>query len=278
MAQPHLYQNGHTATPPPSDGGRVADPDFAPRAQPTIFPADPPTRGWDALFYALHHFHMGGTPVSRYLASVWWVGALIFATGILPGRWWGVAACAVLLIGQIALGIRQRRRDYVAFTPETMPALAAAPFTPPEKAPIHVTGCFTVEGKYRRYTWLPGFYRTFPTGEHALLCHVRARRWLGVGEWPTEETGMWYVFIPPDTVEDIQWGRLRFGSSESDALAVTYTLVIPPTGRRKHDEIRRETVFIAFDQPTVGQRIVADLLHHLPADAALRSQTSTVTP
>lgn len=262
MEQPHAYRNGHHAT-PPADGGVVLVERPA-RTERTVFLDDARLRGGAALFYALHRFFAFGLPASRVLTLLWLLAALVWATGALPGRWWGVAAALTLLLAQIAWGVLVRRRNYVRFTPAPFPPLAAQPLTPPEKLPVYVTGLLTVEGKYQHFTWQPGFYRTFATGEHALLCLVRPRTWLRFATWLPEETGMWYAFIAPDALQELRWGSLTFGANRGDTLAVTYRLEIPPNGRHTQPIIRNETLYITVTDPHHGARIIVDLLHHLP--------------
>ena len=272
MQQPHPYRNGHHTT-PPADGGVVLV-DRPPRTERTVFPDEAAIRGLPALFYALHRFYIAGAPAGRLVTLLWLFLALAWAVGLFPGRWWGVTVALALLLAQIVAGLILQRRLYVTFTPTTVPALAAKPLTPQEKLPIHATGLMSVEGKYRHYTWLPGFYRTFATGEHALLCLVRPRTWLWAAAWLPEETGMWYAFIPADSLLELQWGKLTFGSNQADAVAVTYRLEIPPDRERRRSEIRTETLYIAFSDPHTGVRLYVDLLHHLPPEQPLAAHSS----
>ena len=63
---------------------------------------------------------------------------------------------------------------------------------------MYVTGGLTVEGSEQRFTFVPGFYKTFATREHALLCQVRPAARVGVLRWPEAEVGMWYAFFQPN--------------------------------------------------------------------------------
>lgn len=78
--------------------------------------------------------------------------------------------------------MRLRKRDFVNFQATALPTTSPSLLNPAHKLPIYATGLFSVENKYQRYTWLPGFYRTFATREHALLCQVAARKFLQVAD------------------------------------------------------------------------------------------------
>jgi hypothetical protein len=174
-------------------------------------------------------------------------------------------------VGQIVLGLRYQRQRYITFNAEPAPALNAAPLETSEKLPIYATGLFSVEGRYQQYSALPGFYRTFATGEHAVLCRVQERNWLGLLSWPPEEIGMWYAFIHPTDIEQLTWGNLHFGSTTFPAMAVTYRLEIPAGPRRKKAEIRQETIYLAAPEAQDAQRLYVDLLTNLPADKIVTS-------
>ncbi|HXF62658.1 MAG TPA: hypothetical protein VNK95_13635, partial [Caldilineaceae bacterium] len=118
----------------------------------------------------------------------------------------------------------------------------------------------------QRFTWLPGFYRTFATGEHAVLCLVRDRRWGYMAQWPPDEPGMWYAFFEPSVISEVRWGELRFGRNRATALAVAYHLTIPATAR-KREQIRPEVLYLAVQSEADARRLFADLLQHMPAPA-----------
>jgi hypothetical protein len=234
------------------------------RAQPTVFPDDLPLRGPNALLYALHHFQLAGLPVARWISLALLALAAIWATGILPGRWWG---CAFWLLAALAFtmwGARARSADYVTFAPGSAPVLSQT-LQPSDKLSVYATGQFNVEGRYQRFTFLPGFYRTFATGEHALLCLARERKWAALASWPPEEPGMWYAFMMPADIIGLHWGELQFGASHAPAVAIDYRLTIPAGGRRKQDLVRAERLYVAVATQEDGRQLYTDLLQHLPA-------------
>lgn len=259
--------NGHNApyeTPLDASGVSLHQP--IPRRKPTTFAADVPLRGFGPTLYALHRFHLGGIPASRYIAALWILIAALAAIGIIPGRWITVTLALLLWASQIIIGMHYRRRHYVSFNPASLPTLAVDPLTPSEKETVFVTGLLNVEGRYQRYTYLPGFYRTFATGEHAIICQVKDRSWLGILSWPEEQAGMWYAFVNPSEIHQLAWGKLRFGNTLYPALAIDYQLEMPPGPRRKKTEVRQETIYLACAEQDSAQRIYVDLLQNLPAE------------
>ena len=258
------YTNGHYETPLELSGVSLHRP--PPTHKPTTFLPDLPVAGFGPIVYALHRFHISGMPVARYLASLWVIIALLAAVNALPGRWITMSLALLLLIGQIVLSIRTRRQQYITFTPDTVPALVGTPLDTSEKLPIYATGLLNVEGRYRHYTLLPGFYRTFATGEHAILCRLQERKWLGLATWPAEEIGMWYAFVYPSDMTKLSWGNLHFGATTYPAVAIEYRLELAPGPRRKKAEIRPEILYLIAPEPKDAQRLYVDLLNNLPAD------------
>ena len=130
---------------------------------------------------------------------------------------------------------------------------------PADKLPVHVTGLFSVEGKDTRLTWVPGFYRTFSTREHALLCQEQARRIFKVAETDLELAGMWYIFFQPEEITGMRWGSLYFGSKPRSAIAVDRKIEVKATRRFQRDKAKTETVYLAFLDLDEGLRIWEDL-------------------
>ena len=263
------YTNGHYETPLALSGVSLRPP--APVHEPTVFPPDLPVKGASALLYALHRFEFGGLPLSRYLAALWIGITLLAGVGFFPGRWFTVTLALLLLASQIAISIRFQKQKYVAFTSAALPALNHEPLAIHEKLPIYATGFLNVEGRYRPFSALPGFYRTFATGEHAILCRVAERSWLGVAGWPQDETGMWYAFFHPADIERLVWGHLNLGATTFPAIAVEYRLEIPPSARHKQPEVRLETLYVATPDHQDAQRICVDLLNNLPREKIVSS-------
>ncbi len=255
------HQNGYHEAPPLLGGASVVAPQRT--AQPTVFPAHVPLAGLPAFTYGLHRFHAFGVPLFRLPVLLLTVLALLWLAGALPGRWIGAAACVVLAALLLMAGAMLRRRRYVTFAAATAPALDAAPLPPQEKLPIYATGLLSVEGKARPFTFLPGFYRTFATGEHAVLCRAAGRRWLLVGEWPPEEHGMWYAFVQPDAIISLAWGELQFGVTRLPAIAVAYRHA-SPTGGRGRVQVTDDLLYLACASQSDALRIFADLHRQLP--------------
>ncbi len=262
--KPYLNGNHHVNHDAPlaTSGASSAS---APRSpQPTVFPDPIRLAGPSATLYGLHRFHIGGAPISRWPVLLFGALALVWATGALPGRWIGVGVWILLFAGFIAYGVRLRRRHYVSFAPTTPPDGPVAPLHPQDKVPVYATGLLGVEGRERPFTFLPGFYRTFATGEHAVLCRAAPRRWLGLGAWPPEEQGMWYAFVQPDAIVDLAWGEIKFGVTQVPAAAVTHRVETSVRGGRTR--VSHETLYLACSVPTDAARIFMDLHRELPAD------------
>ena len=269
------YTNGHYETPLEISGVSLHRP--APVQKPTVFAPDLMLQGLAPLLYALHRFHLGGIPLARYLAGLWIIIALFAIVGLIPGRWITASVALLLFVGQIALNVRHRRQHYVHFEHAPAPPLQDRPLEPNEKLPVYATGLLNVEGRYQTYSALPGFYRTFATGEHAVLCLVQERRWLGLFTWPVEELGMWYAFVNPTEIEQLTWGTLHFGKVAQPALAVQYRLEIPPGPRRKKSEIRQELLYLATPEVGDARRMYVDLLNNLPPDKVVSRLSPATT-
>lgn len=244
---------------PPQKSGASAIP-----AQTTTFPEDPPQSSLRTLLYNASHYQWGSTSLLRWFYFLLVGGAAVWFVGWWPGRWVVAGGALVMLLALLLLFRYWRQRDFVYFVPGAPPVIAGELLSPTQKAPVMVTGFFSVEQKQQRFTWLPGFYRTFATREHALLCQVVQRRWGGLGQWPEDEVGLWYIFFTPANIVQIEWGELYFGAGARPAIAVTHRLTIPKQRRWRQEEVRDEKVYIAFTTPAVGEAIWADLHHDFP--------------
>ena len=251
----------HEAPPPPASGAFIVPPTR------TTFPTEQPQPSLPTFFYQVSRYRLGGMPLLNWVRWALFCCALIWASGWLPGRWWVTGVCTALLLLSLTIQMQLRRRDFVSFQATALPTTPQSVLNPAHKLPIYATGLFSVENKYQRYTWLPGFYRTFATREHALLCQVAARKFLQVAEWPESETGLWYVFFMPSDIKQIHWGELRFGKTVRPAIAITYQLTIPKQGRARKDATRAETIFLAVQNKADGHTLLADLCFDAPAEA-----------
>lgn len=230
------------------------------RPRPTAFPPEIAINSLRTLLYNAYRHEFGGAPLSRWLIILLFAIAFFWATGLLPGRWWVSGAALLLAIGLIATIATLRKRGFVHFKAEARPEIVAAKLPPNDKIAVNVTGLFSVEGQEARYTGLPGFYRTFATREHALLCLVRDRRFLKIGRWPAMPTGMWYIFFTPQITRAFSYGQLHFGKQPTPAIAVDYEIVIPKSSRFRRDKIVNETIYIACQNEQDAARILADLM------------------
>lgn len=214
--------------------------------------------------------------MSRWLAFLLLLGGLVTAAGWLPGGWPVAGLWLLALLALLGVTAYWRRRDFVHFQEAPAPDLLPARLDPSDKIPIFATGHFSVEGKYRRFTWLQGFFRTFATREHAVICHVPPRRFL-LGQWPERETGLWYQFFMPGDILRVRWGAVQFGPEPMVGVAVDYRLAIPKRGRLSRARTLEETVFLACHNEADARRILANLLYELtPPPSA--PQAVSLTP
>lgn len=257
--------NGHHAAPPAPAGGAVRSIDApVPARAPTVFPADLGGFAPSLLLYKLGRGHFGGFSLLRWLWLAGGAAALAWPLG-LPGGVWVSGAMVILLAALTAARVAGARRFFVRFDDAgALPDVTPARMPVPEKLPVHVTGLLEVSGRVRPFTWLPGFYRTFATREHALLCQCRERRVLGIAQWPETETGLWYAFVQPDRLRAVRWGALSLGRHARPALAVEYAPENHAVLRRRRAQ---ETLYIACADEAQARRILADLLADSPAVA-----------
>lgn len=260
MLQPERRQslNGNHAAPPSTGGAAVVE-----RAR-TVFPAPLLQLSPATLLYALSRGQVGGLRPLRLLQWGLVLLAAVWLAATLPGSWWVASAWIVLLIGLQALLYSLRQSDFVSFSAHDPPLVAPARLDVKSKIPTFVTGRLSVEFKEQRFTWLPAFYRTFATREHALICQVAARvAGLPGAAWPEGTPGLWYAFIAPDAIEAVQWGELAFGRNRRPALAVHYRFTPAQQGRKPAPSVS-ETLYLAFDNERDAHVVLADLLDDWP--------------
>ncbi len=233
-----------------------------------------PLRSLAAAYYAAGRFLAGGLPLSRLVSLLLLALAGIWSTGLLPGRWIGIALALLLFIVHIGYSLRLRGRDYVVFTPSQSTGATATPLAGDEKIPVYVTGLLSVEGRYRRFTFAPAFYRTFATGEHALLSLVRPRHLSRLASWPQDELGMWYAFIAPSQIRSLRTGDLHFGAQPLPTVAVDYAVTLPAKNRLRRRRTTTETLYIAATDPQDAGRILGDLLCNAEAVAVLSNHVA----
>ena len=187
--------------------------------------------------------------------------------GAFGGVWIGV----LLLLALIAFYVQffiQRRADFVRFAAQTSSQPTPAILPVQDKVAIYVTGECSVEGKRRRFSCLPGFYRTFATREHALLCQVRDRRIFGIASWDSAEVGLWYVFFHPATIRKIEIGNLFYSNQAMPTVAIHYLATVKVNKNGEAEKTAVQTVFVSTLDPSELERIVADLLVDAPKQEA----------
>jgi hypothetical protein len=224
------------------------------------------------LVYGLVRGQISGVPLIRWPQWALLIFGLVWGLAGLPGGWWVASVWLVLLVILQAAVWQLRRHNYVTFYPQRLPQISAQPLAASVKIPIFVSGLVAVEHKERRFTWLPAFYRTFASREHALLCQVGERPALSLGQWAEGEPGLWYVFFTPEAIQAIHWGVLTFGRNRRQALAVQYSYLPPRKQENKPPAPVKETVYLAVLDEAAGHTILADLLYDWPLNRS--TQTS----
>lgn len=251
----HPLLNGKVEAPSATNGASALS------SSQTVFPKVEIRHSAQSLFYYSNRHLFGGIPLFRWFLSLLIAVAVIWGVGSLPGRWWIAALLALLWFGALLLLSYWRNADYVHFSPMSFPSVAPARLEPSEKITLFVTGYLAVENKEQRFTWLPGFFRTFATREHALMCFVAPGSRIGIGHWPDDEIGLWYLFFQPHEISSLRWGRLTFGQTTYPALALTYQRHIPRRSRFRPERTINETVYLATTTEEEGKQIIADLLY-----------------
>lgn len=242
-----ISQNGSPPAPAPP---RV-------HQKPTEFLPDAPAELWLTRLYLLERAEWLGAPLIRWLYLTLAGLALAWTVLRLPGNWMvGIALLALAVA--LHLTVRYaRRRGYTTFIPQPSPTPPAQMLAPAQKRPVYVTGVLSVERKVRAFTALPGFYRTFATREHALLCQVRPRRIWAIAAWPEEEVGLWYAFFTPEQITSIQPGLARIDRRALPGLAITYR----PDGENAQRKTASPlTLYLAFVDERDRDAVLADLL------------------
>jgi len=203
---------------------------------------------------------LAGPPVVRWIDGLLLVVGVMGGFGFVPGRFFTTGICLVLFASFIWLRRHWRSRDYVQFRELATPSVTPQPLAPKDSVPIHASGYFTVEEKSERFTWLQGYFRTFATREHAVICLVQPKRFL-LAEWPEKDVGMWYVFFFPKSVRNVRYGMVSYGNMTQTCLAIEHAILIPKKGRFSRERTVQETILLASQTEEDTRRILADLLH-----------------
>ena len=231
------------------------------------------------LIYHLDRMLLAGAPAVRWIDGLLLLIGVLAAFAFVPGRFLTTGLCLVLFTSFIWLRRHWRSRDYVQFLESAPPAVTPKPLAPSDSVPIHASGYFTVEEKSERFTWLQGYFRTFATREHAVICLVQPKRFL-LAEWPEKDVGMWYVFFFPKAVRKIRYGTVSYGRVTQTCLAIEHEIHIPKRGRFSRERTVQETILLASPAEEDTRQILADLLHdrHAKREGAPRQEKPNSQP
>lgn len=228
------------------------------------------------LAYQLHRHRFSGWMLERWgVTLAWGAAVIIVAQWLWRGRpalpAWHWLVLALLVLGGLALLILRgwaARSRYVIFTPQSGLAVPAPqPLAPDDKVPARVTGRFEVQTKTLVFADLQAYWRTYASREHTVLAIQHPGRFLWLGRTPDEDAGMWYIFLRPETVQSIAAGQVAFGARTAPALCVVYRYTPPPVAGKRAPKPMRETVYLAFNDPSTRDRVWADLLADRTADS-----------
>ncbi|MEZ4676198.1 MAG: hypothetical protein R2932_18395 [Caldilineaceae bacterium] len=179
----------------------------------TTFPVDATKTSVQSLCYHLSRQLVWGVSLLRLLSIILVVSALLWGVGHWGKAWWVSAILLLIWLGCLGYTRYWKRRRFVRFFVLPRPTVAAKSLTPDDKIPVFVTGHLSVENKEQDFTWVPGFFRVFATREHALMCQVAQRSRYGIGQWPGDEIGLWYLFFYPHELVRVDWSQLYFDAS-----------------------------------------------------------------
>ena len=202
--------------------------------------------------YRLQRHVRLGQPLARWLGLL-----LLVVAGWSLYRWWPfgwqVAVLAGLFVGYVLVLAWAARSGYVRFRPGPAPEDApdpVQPLRPEELVPVRASGWFTVEGQDQYFVDVEAGVETVETREHIVMGQIRPTRFLLLGRWPKRDTGWWYIFFQPATIEEIQAGRLTFGLRSHQALRIVYA----------PDADTVQTIYLAFNDPVALRRVWEDLM------------------
>jgi len=225
------------------------------------------------FFYRLARHKFAGQHFLRWLQiGLFLIGAAALL-GWLPNGWI-TAGTALLLIVSLLTACRYwQAKDFVEFRPAEMPLLTPDTLPSSAKVSIWASGHFAVENKHQHFTWLQGFFRTFPSREHAVICLCQPSSFLWLGRSPENLHGMWYSFFKPEAVLDIRWGDISFGKESLPGVAVTHTVCVPRRNWFQPEKDAQKITYLAFPERDDALTVLADLLYDRYA-AEIASQRS----
>lgn len=224
------------------------------------FAAAAQDRPMNRVFHALREYYLGALPLLHWLVLLLAAGAV--AVGL---AWIAAPRVWALPLGAAALGLwilneRARRRLYVSFQPGA-DAPAPAPLAASHAVAVRATGVFEVENRCQAHTWLEGYYRTFPSREHAVIASLAPHRVLRWIRRRPQCQGMWYIFCLPQAVRRVQVGRIRFGRQVLPGVALTHWMQRPGRVRRNRRVWQASIVYLGCQDDAEARLIAGDLLH-----------------
>jgi hypothetical protein len=206
------------------------------------------------ISYRLKRLRLWGQPLNRWLFFLCLLGVLTVATDLIESG--PVADAVVILVGlglMLALLWAGRTR-YLIFRRAEHPSLSDSvtdvpQLAPEEKVPVRSSGHFEVSGMRRYFVEAQAYFETVETREHIIIAWTPQRDLLGLAASPREETGLWYIFFMPATIQGVEVGEVHFGLRPRPALKVVY----------QSEAGSRETVYLSFDHPEQQEAVLADL-------------------
>lgn len=217
------------------------------------------------VLYACRRHYLGSFNILSTLLILGGLGAVLVGAGITP--WPSILGLliALLPLGLLGLDLHARRQHYVQFTPDRA-AVSPAPLAPGRKLRIRATGWFEVEDKHQIHVWLEGYYRTFPTREHAVIALCAPTSLWGWGRSRSQDDGMWYMFIRPEDILQVQSGDLAFGQERLAGVRLAYRALVPGKFRRKRLRQQDCIAYLGFPNRPEALLATGDLLYDAPSD------------
>ncbi len=215
------------------------------------------------VLYACRRHYLGSFNLFYALLSLGGLGAVLIGLGVTPWPSSLGIPVALLPLLVLVLDFRARRQHYVHFTADG-PQAAPAPLAPGRKLRMRATGWFEVEDKHQIHVWLEGYYRTFPTREHAVIALCAPTSLWGWGRSRSQDDGMWYMFIRPADVLEVQTGNLRFGQEQMAGVQLVHRALVP--GKIRPQRLRQQNSVTLLGFPSSADALLAagDLLYDIP--------------
>jgi hypothetical protein len=206
------------------------------------------------ISYFLKRLRFWGQPLNRWLFFLSLLGILAVAANLLDS---GPVADALVILAGLSLMLAllwAGRTRHLIFRRVECPSPSASAangpqLAPEEKVPVQASGHFEVSGMRRYFVEAQAYFETVETREHILIAWTPLWSLLGLVASPHEEVGLWYVFFMPDTIQEIEMGKVYFGLRSRPALKVIY----------QSESGSPETVYLSFDHHEQRETVLADL-------------------